>query len=99
MQEKDGLIKIKIHSALNKPNLLFGAERELILLLGLFSAMMVFIAMTWQTFIVGIVMWVVLSTLLRMMAKADPMMSKIYLRQLKYKSFYAAHSTPFKKDV
>ena len=99
MQEKDGLIKIKIHSALNKPNLLFGAERELILLLGLFSAMMVFIAMTWQTFIVGIVMWVGLSTLLRMMAKADPMMSKIYLRQLKYKSFYAAHSTPFKKDV
>ena len=99
MQEKDGLIKIKIHSALNKPNLLFGAERELILLLGLFSAMMVFIAMTWQTFIVGIVMWVGLSTLLRMMAKADPMMSKIYLRQLKYKSFYAAHSTPFKKDL
>lgn len=99
MQEKDELIKIKIHSALNKPNLLFGAERELILLLGLFSAMMVFIAMTWQTFIVGIVMWVVLSTLLRMMAKADPMMSKIYLRHLKYKSFYAAHSTPFKKDA
>jgi len=99
VQEKDGLIKIKIHSALNKPNLLFGAERELILLLGLFSAMMVFIAMTWQTFIVGIVMWVGLSTLLRMMAKADPMMSKIYLRQLKYKSFYAAHSTPFKKDL
>jgi len=98
MQEQNGLKAVKIHSALNKPNLLMGAERELILLVGLFSAMMVFIAMTWQTFIVGIIMWVILSTLLRMMAKADPQMSKIYLRQLKYNGFYPAHSTPFKRD-
>ncbi len=98
MQEQNGLKAVKIHSALNKPNLLMGAERELILLVGLFSAMMVFIAMTWQTFIVGIIMWVILSTLLRMMAKADPQMSKIYLRQLKYNAFYSAHSTPFKRD-
>ncbi len=98
MQEQNGLKAVKIHSALNKPNLLMGAERELILLVGLFSAMMVFIAMTWQTFIVGIIMWVILSTLLRMMAKADPQMSKIYLRHLKYNGFYPAHSTPFKRD-
>ena len=99
MYEETDLKPIKIHAALNKPNLLFGAERELILLVGLFSAMMIFIAMTWQTFIVGVVLWVILSTLLRMMAKADPLMSKIYLRQLKYKSFYPAHSTPFKRDT
>ena len=99
IQKQSGLKSIKIHSALNKPNLLMGAERELILVVGLFSAMMVFIALTWETFIVGIVMWIVITTLLRMMAKADPLMSKVYLRQLKYNSFYPAHSTPFKKDA
>ncbi|MBN2768431.1 MAG: conjugal transfer protein TrbD [Campylobacterales bacterium] len=99
MAHQEELKKIKIHSALNKPNLLFGAERELILLLGLFSAMMIFIAMTWQTFIAGIIMWVILSTLLRMMGKADPMMSKVYIRQMKYNSFYPAKSTPYKREA
>lgn len=92
------LESIKVHSALNKPNLLLGGERELILIVGLLSAIMVFIAMTWQTFIIGIIMWLGLSMLLRMMAKEDPLMSKIYLRQLKYKDFYMAHSTPFYRE-
>jgi len=59
---------------------------------------MVFIAMTWQTFILGVTIWIILSMLLRMMAKADPMMSKVYLRQLKYRDFYIAHSTPFYEE-
>lgn len=98
MKNEDKLKSIKIHSALNKPNLLLGGERELMLIVGLFSSVMVFIAMTWQTLILGVVMWIVLSMLLRMMAKADPMMSKIYLKQLKYKDFYRAYSTPFYRE-
>lgn len=95
MENENQLKSIKIHSSLNKPNLLLGGERELMLIVGLFSSVMIFIAMTWQTFILGVTMWIVLSMLLRMMAKADPMMSKIYFRQLKYKDFYRAYSTPF----
>jgi type IV secretion system protein VirB3 len=98
MYTEDKLQAIKVHSALNKPNLLLGGERELMLMVGLFSALMIFIAMTWQTFIIGIALWVILSMLLRMMAKADPLMSKIYLRQLKYKDFYTAHSSPFYEE-
>jgi len=98
MDNQDKLKPVKVHTALNKPNLLLGGERELMLIVGLFSAVMVFIAMTWQTFILGVGMWIFLSMLLRMMAKADPLMSKIYLKQLKYKDFYAAHSTPFYKE-
>jgi type IV secretion system protein VirB3 len=98
MYTEDKLQAIKVHSALNKPNLLLGGERELMLMVGLFSALMIFIAMTWQTFIIGIALWVTLSMLLRMMATADPLMSKIYLRQLKYKDFYAAHSSPFYEE-
>lgn len=98
MYTEDKLQAIKVHSALNKPNLLLGGERELMLMVGLFSALMIFIAMTWQTFIIGIALWLILSMLLRMMAKADPLMSKIYLRQLKYKDFYTAHSSPFYEE-
>jgi len=98
MNREDTLEAIKVHSALNKSNLLLGGERELMLLVGLFSALMIFIAMTWQTFIIGIILWLILTMLLRMMAKADPLMSKIYLRHLKYKDFYMAHSSPFYEE-
>jgi type IV secretion system protein VirB3 len=98
MNNENQLKSVKVHAALNKPNLLLGGERELMLVVGLFSAVMVFIAMTWQTFIIGVSLWLILSMLLRIMAKADPMMSKIYLRQLKYKDFYLAHSTQFYEE-
>jgi len=89
---------IKVHSALNRPNLLLGAERELTLMLGLICTIMVFLALTWQTALLGLFLWTVLISLLRMMAKADPMMSKIYFRHLRYRPFYPSHSTPFKKE-
>jgi len=98
MNNENQLKSVKVHSALNKPNLLLGGERELMLMVGLFSSVMIFIALTWQTFIIGVLLWTILSMLLRMMAKADPMMSKIYLKQLKYRDFYAAHSTPFYEE-
>lgn len=86
---------IPIHSALNKPNLFLGGERDLMLMLGLLCALLIFIALTVPTIIMGLCIWGVFASLLRMMAKSDPLMSKIYLNQLKYKSFYNAHSTPF----
>jgi len=46
MYTENKLEAIKVHSALNKPNLLLGGERELMLMVGLFSALMIFIAMT-----------------------------------------------------
>lgn len=94
--DENTLKSIKVHSALNRPNLLLGAERELTLMLGLICTIMVFLALTWQTALLGIFLWIVLISLLRMMAKADPMMSKVYLRHLRYKPFYPAHSTPFR---
>jgi type IV secretion system protein VirB3 len=97
-RDENTLKAVKVHSALNRPNLLLGAERELTLMLGLICTIMVFLALTWQTALLGIVLWGVLLTLLRMMAKADPMMSKIYLRHLRYKAFYPAHSTPFRSE-
>ena len=85
------LTEVTIHSALNTPNLLFGADRELILVVGLISAVLIFLGMTIQTAIIGIVIWLIFSLALRMMAKADPLMRHIYIKQIKYKKFYQAH--------
>ncbi|MDY0215036.1 MAG: conjugal transfer protein TrbD, partial [Bacilli bacterium] len=78
--------------------LFMGGERELMLMLGLLCSLLIFIALTLPTIIMGLCIWMVFAALLRMMAKSDPLMSKIYLKQLKYKSFYGAHSTPFRLD-
>lgn len=94
MQE-ERLIPAQIYSALNRPNLLFGGERELMLLSGLMSVTLIFLAMKVATIIIGTILWLFLSTVLRMMAKSDPMMSKIYMRQLHHQKFYLSHSTPF----
>lgn len=86
---------IPLYSALSKPNLFMGAERELIMMLALISLTMIFVALSLQSLILGVAIWFIVSFFLRSMAKSDPIMSKIYVQQLKYQKFYPAHSTPF----
>ena len=91
----DAVKRIPIHRSLNRPSLLAGCERELILSTGLIVLLLVFVAMNKVAAIAGGVIWLVVVGLLRALAKADPMMSKVYLRHIRYKGFYPAHSTPF----
>jgi len=98
MSGGDSLKSIPIHSALNKPNLILGGERELMLFTGLITSTMIFVAISLQSAIIGAVVWFIFSSILRKMAKADPLMSKIYIRQLNYQHYYPAHSTPFAKE-
>ncbi|WP_144600715.1 conjugal transfer protein TrbD [Campylobacter coli] len=90
------LQRIDIYSALNKPNLIFGADRELILMVGLISFALIFTGATLLTSIVGITLFFICNLLLRLMAKSDPLMRQIFMRQVKYKKFYYPQSTPFK---
>ncbi|EBF6068925.1 conjugal transfer protein TrbD, partial [Campylobacter coli] len=48
------LQRIDIYSALNKPNLIFGADRELILMVGVISFALIFTGATLLTSIIGI---------------------------------------------
>lgn len=89
------LLPAPIYSALNKPNLILGGDRELMLILILVCSIMVFMAMTVFTTIFGVALWLAGASLLRMMAKSDPAMVQIYIKHLKYRPFYLAHSTPF----
>jgi type IV secretory pathway TrbD component len=92
------LRRIPVHRALNRPNLLLGAERELLLTTGLISFTLIIVAQTWIAFLLGFGVWFLSIGFLRMMAKADPVMSSVYMRHIHYRSFYPAHSRPFRKD-
>ncbi len=92
------LRRIPIYRALNRPNLLFGAERELILSLGLAGFALAVVAQNILALVLAIFLWTVGSSLLRMMGKADPMMSRVYLRHVKYRGYYAARSRAWRRE-
>ncbi|RWE05859.1 MAG: conjugal transfer protein TrbD [Mesorhizobium sp.] len=87
----------RVHRALSRPNLLMGADRELVLLTGLASAILIFVVLTWYAALFGAAIWLVAVAALRMMAKSDPMMRRLYLRHISYKSYYRATSTPWRR--
>ncbi len=91
----ESLRRIPIHRALNRPDLLAGCERELVLVTGLITLTLIVVALNLVSAIIGIIVWIAIVGILRKMAKVDPFMSKIYLRHIQYKSFYSASSTPF----
>ncbi|WP_367607888.1 conjugal transfer protein TrbD [Legionella sp. W05-934-2] len=89
---------IPIRRSGNRPSLFMGGDRELVMFSGLLSAILVFAALNWLAFICGTAMWFLSLKGLRMMAKADPLMRAIYLRQRRYQSYYPARSTPFREN-
>lgn len=94
----ESLQRVEIYGALNKPNLIFGCDRELILMTGVIAFALVFSGMTIVSTFVGIILLLFNGFFLRLMAKSDPLMRFIFMRQLKYKKFYLARSTPFAKE-
>jgi len=94
----DSLQRVEIYAALNKPNLIFGCDRELILMTGVISFALVFSGMTLLSAVIGFFILMFNGFFLRLMAKSDPLMRFIFMRQIKYKKFYLARSTPFVKD-
>lgn len=87
----------RIHRALSRPNLLMGADRELVLITGLAAIILIFVVLTVYSALFGIAVWIIVVAALRMMAKADPMMRRVYLRHIAYKSAYRATSTPWRR--
>lgn len=91
------LQRTRIHRALSRPNLLMGADRELVLVTGLASIILIFVVLTWVSALFGLAIWTVIVGLLRMMAKADPQMRRIYLRHITYRPHYRPTSSPWRR--
>ncbi|MGR9060775.1 conjugal transfer protein TrbD (plasmid) [Rhizobium leguminosarum] len=97
MAEAVTLQRNPIHRALSRPNLLIGADRELVLITGLASIILIFVVLTIYSALLGATLWIVIVAALRMMAKADPLMRRVYMRHMAYKPFYKATSTPWRR--
>lgn len=91
------LTRTRIHRALSRPNLLMGADRELVLVTGLAAVILIFVVLTWYATLLGMAIWMVAVAALRMMAKADTMMRKVYIRHIRYRPSYRATSTPWRR--
>jgi type IV secretion system protein VirB3 len=74
-----------------------GADRELVLVTGLAAVILIFVVLAWYATLLGIALWMVAVAALRMMAKADPMMRKVYIRHIRYRPTYRATSTPWRR--
>jgi type IV secretory pathway TrbD component len=84
--------EVTFHQSANRPNLLLGGDRELVLMSALFAAVLIFtLAKLWAA-IAGVAFWLVALGVLRRLAKADPMMRQVYVRHIQYKPFYPAKS-------
>jgi len=92
------LARAKIHRAGIRPHLFLGGDRELVLFTGLIAFALTVPSFQWVSILTGIALWLVVLCLLRQMAKADPLMRHIYLRQLRYARYYPARSTPWREN-
>jgi len=86
----------RIHRALSRPNLLMGADRELLLITGLAAVILIFVVLTTYSALFGIAAWIVIAGVLRMMAKADPLMRQVYVRHVSYRSHYRSTTSPWR---
>ena len=82
--------EIVIHQSANRPHLLLGGDRELVLFAALMSAMLIFALVTWWGIVAGIAIWIGAVAILSRMGRFDPMLRQVYVRHVKYRAFYPA---------
>ena len=79
--------RIPIHRSLNRPPLLLGGDRELVLGAALLAGILVFSLGTWWGVVMGIAFWLVSVGILSRLGKADPIIRPVFIRHQKYQSY------------
>jgi type IV secretion system protein TrbD len=87
----------RIHRALFRPNLLMGADRELVLITALAAIILIFVVLTVFSAIFGVGIWLLILGLLRRVAKSDPFMRQVYLRHIRYEAHYPPTASPWRR--
>ncbi len=84
---------IPIHSALHRHAHIMGAERELVMSSALIALLVGVGGLTVVSMLSAAFFWIVAVFALRRMAKADPIMSRVWLRHIKQQDFYPAKAS------
>ena len=87
------LRRVPLHQALTRPQLLAGGEREPMLIMAIICFTLVFVGLSWFTFVGALILYFMGTIGLRQLAKSDPMMTHIYLRHIRYQRFLGARPT------
>ena len=81
---------------LHRPRLFLGGEREPTLMMAIVAAGLAVSGQNFVTLVVAAILWFGCIGIFRQVAKADPQMSRVYLRQLQYRGYYAPRSRPYR---
>jgi type IV secretion system protein VirB3 len=90
---------VPIRRSGNRHNLFMGGDREMVMFSGLLAFALIFSAQEVRATVMGLGLWTLALFLLRLMAKADPMMRFVYLRHRRYRDYYPARSTPYRVNL
>jgi type IV secretory pathway TrbD component len=79
------------HQSINRPNLMMGGDREMVLFAALISGLVGFTNMTsWWGLVIAALFFPCAIWGLTRMAKEDPLMRKVYISHMRYGRFYPA---------
>ena len=92
MPNADRPREVVIHQSANRPNLILGGDRELVLLAVLTAVSLAFSLGTWWELGLSVGFWLGAVAVLQRMGKADPLLRQIYMRHIRYRAFYPAKS-------
>lgn len=84
--------EIIIHQSANRPNTLLGADRELVLVAIMIAFTLGFSLATWWGVIVAALFWTGSVAALQRLGKADPLLRQVYMRHIRYQTWYPARS-------
>ena len=84
--------EILINQSANRPNLLLGGDRELVLVTVMITGGLAFSLASWWGIGLAVMLWIGSIAALQRMGKADPLLRQVYLRHIRYPTFYSAKS-------
>ena len=95
-QSLQGLRQAPLYRATTRPLMVLGADRELTLILMIFSGALVFTSLSIEATLIGAFTWFAGLYLLRQLAKHDEQISRVFLRYwVRHRSvFYPAAARP-----
>jgi type IV secretion system protein VirB3 len=90
------LRRTRLYHFAQKPMTVMGGDRELVMFTGLLAFALAFAAVTWLATGFALLLWTVGLMVLRKLAKADPFMRWVYLRQISYRRYYPPRASPWR---
>src|SRR6185437_12368311 len=84
--------EVVIHQSANRPNLLLGGDRDLVLVMVMIAAGLAFSLASWWGIGLAALLWIASMAALQRMGKADPLLRHVYARHIRYRAFYPSKS-------